>query len=108
MKNIESILDRFGLLILILIVIFLNLPFLSDIYVPTHDTLLYFEYFYFFYNGIFTHNAIPQWMPYEYYGVPAHLYQMDGLTPLSYLMIFLGKSFHVQNVLWLFKWADKY
>jgi len=105
MKNIESILDRFGLLILILIVIFLNLPFLSDIYVPIHDTLLYFEYFYFFYNGIFTHNAIPQWMPYEYYGVPAHLYQMDGLTPLSYLMIFLGKSFHVQNVLWLFKWA---
>ncbi len=94
---------RCDFLILVSYVIFLNAPFFSFSYFPTHDTQFVFQSFYFFYNQLFFDHSIAQWMPFEPFGIPAHLTQLRQLSLMSYATMFGGLLLGVKDVLILFK-----
>ena len=87
----------------ILFCIFLNIPYLNAVIVPRADTLRVFDIFYFFYNDFFYHNTFPQWNPYYLHGITSYLFQIETLTPANYFLMMVGKLFHIQNVLLLYK-----
>ena len=72
-------------------------------FVPLADAMHVFENFYFFYSELFFHGQFAQWMPYGSFGIVSSYYQINSLTPMSYLFFFLGWLFKIKNVLVLFK-----
>ena len=94
---------KYLFLFLVLLVVIISAPTLSDRYIPYHDTLLCFNLFYYFYNHLFFEGTLAQWMPHYAYGLPAAYWQIFALTPASYVAMGLGLLFRVTDVLWLFK-----
>src|SRR3989338_2483931 len=90
-------------IILSLIVILINIPFLQKPSFPRWDTAVVFEIYHFFYNTFYYNGEIARWMPYYSYGMPSAFYQIFTITPLSYLTIFLGRIFQIENVFGMFK-----
>jgi len=72
-------------------------------FVPITDAMHVFENFYFFYSELFFHGQFAQWMPYGSFGTVSSYYQINSLTPMSYLFFLLGWLFKIKNVLILFK-----
>jgi len=94
---------NFEFLTLGFIVLLANAPYLPSTFIPSHDTLYVFTFFYPFYNEWFFHHQIVQWFPYNTYGLPANFYQVWALTPVYYLLVVLGSLFRIEDVLWIFK-----
>ncbi len=102
-NNLKNLIVRLDVAFLVAFLLLINVPFLKDSYFPGHDTKQYFELFYFFYNQLFFHHTLAQWMSFEPFGLAASLRQLQGLDIFSYLSMFLGLVLHVQNVLILYK-----
>lgn len=95
--------QKSDLVILACYLLYLNYPYFNSSYFPAHDTQYVFQIFYFFYNHLFFSHSVAQWMPFEPFGIPAHLTQLRQLTPMSYTVMFGGWLLGVKNVLVLFK-----
>lgn len=102
-EDLIKILQRWDFAILALIVVVINIPYLPDAYVPTHDTMYGFQLFYFFYNNFYFYGEIAQWMPYDSFGLISNHEQLAFLTPFNYLLGFIGAMLRLDNVLLLFK-----
>ncbi len=102
-KTLKEIFWRLDFLTLVLILLLINLPYFRQAYVPTHDTMCAFQFFYFFYNQFAFHHEIAQWMPYDSFGLPSNHEQLSFITPVSYLISLIGYFFHSEDVLFLFK-----
>ncbi|MBW1989943.1 MAG: hypothetical protein JRI97_10415, partial [Deltaproteobacteria bacterium] len=90
-------------LFLLLLLFVLSFPLLFNTTIVMHDTRDAFDIFYSFYNTFFYNSEIMQWFPYGMYGVQSLPYQINILSPESYLIILAGKLFHVENTLFMFK-----
>jgi hypothetical protein len=101
----ENFLARFDLAFLIIFVFLVNSPLFDSSYLPVHDTKSYLELFYFFYNQLFFHHNLAQWMSFEPFGLAASLKQLHALGPFSYLAMFGGLVLRVQDTLILYKWS---
>lgn len=88
---------QWDFLILILLLIAVNIPFVA--FFPLHDGMTIFAMFYHFYNEFFFNSQLAQWSSYDMYGLPSYFAQIVTLTPMSYLMIVVGKYLHITNVL---------
>ncbi len=82
--------------------IIFDLPFLLNLAVPHNDTMHVFQWFAFFYNEIFWHNALPQWIPFGFYGIQSDYFPIL-LGPANYLAGLAGRLFHMGNMYTLFK-----
>jgi len=89
--------------LLLLILFAFNYPFWNSALWPKFDTVSTFEIFHAFYNHFFFHGELALWLPYGTFGIPSNHWQLFCLSPFSYLFGCLGKLFHIQNVLLLFK-----
>lgn len=103
LHRVKSFLPKVDLLFLVFLVIYFNFPCFNSSYFPTHDTQYVFQSFYFFYNHLFSDHTLAQWMPFEPFGISAHLTQLRQLTPISYAVMFGGWVLGAKNVLILFK-----
>ncbi len=103
LKDLTKTLQRWDFAVLALSVVLINLPYLPDVYVPTHDSMYGFQLFYFFYNNFFFHGEIAQWMPYDSFGLLSNHEQLAFLTPFNYLAGLIGAVVRFENVLLLFK-----
>jgi len=102
---IKRIRINYDFFILTLCLWIFNLPLLDPGFIPLQDTFNGFNIFYYFYNHLFFSNQLAQWVPYGVYGMPTGLDQVANLTPLSYLLMFVGYVFRITNVLNLFKFT---
>lgn len=89
--------------LLAILVLLINYPYLKATFVPVHDTMAAFQYFYFFYSELFFHGQIPHWVPYGTFGLQSDHFQLGYLTPFSYFAFLIGLLFKIKNVLFLFK-----
>ncbi len=103
MEKIKEYFKRLDFAILALFVLVINIPYLTNAYVPAHDTMYGFQHFYFFYNTLFFHGQIAQWMPYDSFGLPTNHEQLAFLTPMNYLVMIVGCIFRINEALILFK-----
>lgn len=77
--------------------------FLSEAYLPLHDTGFVFQIFKTAYANFLLAGELPEWLPRGIYGYDRHLQDINGMSPLSYPVMGLGKLFGVLNALFLFK-----
>jgi len=103
LKSIKYGKVNWDFLLLFVGVCLFNWPFLSKEFFPIHDTLEVFTFFHYFYSEWFIRGEIPQWFPHMTYGVPTNFYQFRNITPIYYVFMFLGKIFHIQDAIFLFK-----
>ncbi len=82
--------------------ILFGLPYWLNLAVPYHDTLQVFEWFAFFYNEVFWHNALPQWIPFGFYGIQSD-YFPTHLGPAHFLVGLAGYLLRAENMYVLFK-----
>ncbi|MEL6721688.1 MAG: hypothetical protein AAFP10_00455 [Pseudomonadota bacterium] len=97
--------NKYMLIALLSVIMFLFVFEVSDSVLPGHDTMLVFQYFDFVYSHLHQYKEIPRWLPDSVYGLPAALYQISFLNINKYLVILFGILFDVQNVLLLYKSA---
>jgi len=100
LKRIQLNLD-FGLLALC--VLLFNFWFLGRPFLVVTDAFSGFTLYYFLYNNLFFNNELAQWIPYGAYGLPAAYNQLTSLTPITYVVMFLGCLLRVKNVYLLFQ-----
>lgn len=67
------------------------------------DTIYAFQIFYAFYNNLFYHHELLQWLPFGSYGIQADYWQLSFLTCAQYFTGLLGWTLHIQDVNFLFK-----
>lgn len=67
------------------------------------DTGLNWELFYASYIELIFHNDLAHWFPYGAYGQPNTLHNLMGLSATDYLMMTIGKLFHINNAVVLFQ-----
>ena len=77
----------------------------SSSFIPLHDSLQIYQVFHFAYNSVFYSGKLPEWMPYDEYGMPIDFYRLACLTPPDYLTIYAGGLLHIHNALLMFKIA---
>jgi hypothetical protein len=85
------------------LVVVANLPYLSHLFVPIHDTAQGFMVFHYFYSHLFFTHELPKWTLYYFFGVAAGAGQMCHLTPPLYVCMWLGTWFGIEDALLLFK-----
>jgi hypothetical protein len=78
-------------------------PILNRRIIPVHDTLQALQAFQVFYNELYFHHELAQWLPYGTYGNASVMWQLTGLAPASYLLGLAGWLCGCQDVLLLYK-----
>jgi hypothetical protein len=84
--------------------ILLNLPYLLRPVWPHNDARGNYDAFYFFYNELFQNGELPLWIPFGYWGAPSDLLRL-AISPIAFVVIFLGKTFSAANTLFLYKFS---
>jgi len=82
-----------------------NLWRFSSSFIPLHDSLQIYQIFHFVYRNVFYSGTLPEWMPYNVYGMPIDFYRLVSLTPLDYVTIYIGAMLRIHDALMLFKVA---
>ena len=93
---------RFGLLMLVAVVVLINVPFIIRHYMPGHDSKSVLGVFDYIYSNWLFAGELPHWMVYGLHGLDAAAFQLADLSAASYLVIFCGKLFGVKDSLALF------
>jgi len=93
------------LAIVLVLLVGLNLPYLSDRIIPLHDTFYNFANFHIFYSEFFFHGDLARWYPYGTYGLQSDYEQIISLSPACYLVGLVGKLLQISDALFLFKLA---
>jgi hypothetical protein len=86
------------------VLILLNLSYLLRPVWPHNDARGNYDAFYFFYNELFQNGEFPLWIPFGYWGAPSDLLRL-AISPVAFVVIFLGKTFSVANTLFLYKFS---
>jgi len=102
-EMISKIFCRIDFALLTLFVIISQYPYFSNTFVPAHDSMYGFELFYYFYNNLFFHGEIAQWLPYDTFGLPTNHDQIFGLSFVNYIVMFIGWLLQIKDVLILYK-----
>ncbi len=104
--DISRLKDKPGrdLLLLAACLLLVNLPLLFKYVIPFHDSGVFYRMFYFYYNDVFYHGEIPQWLPFGFYGFPSG-YFSSFISPAAWLMGLVGLVFRVSDTLLLFSLA---
>ena len=93
---------RFGLLLLVAVVVLVNLPFITRHCMPGHDSRQVLGFFDYTYSNWLFAGELPGWMVYGLHGLDAAVYHISVLSTASYLALFLGKLFWLQDSLTVF------
>jgi hypothetical protein len=92
-------------LVLLLLLIVNHLPIFQRQVVPVDDGMYIFHIFHYNYSEFLFCGDIARWLPYGMYGVPSAFDQLICLSPMCYLVGFLGALAGSRNVVLLFKIA---
>ncbi len=95
----SSVLPRIDLLVLTVIVVMLNAPYLGGRFMPDHDTRSLLGFLDYFYSNYLHFGELPRWMVYGLYGLDASAYQVGNLSVGGFLAVFLGKILGVNDSL---------
>ena len=93
---------RFGLLMLVAVVVLINLPFITRHYIPGHDSKVALAVFDYMYSNWVFADELPHWMVYGFHGLDAAAFQIAFMSAASYLSFFGGKYLGVNDSLTLF------
>ena len=85
-----------------IILICLNIVYWLYSIVPVHDNLLALQVFHVYYREFLLNGELPQWLPYNFYGLPSDFFLLLVLSPAQYFALIFGKLFHIQNTFYLF------
>ena len=87
-----------------MLVIITNLPFLSQVIIPVHDSRLKFQVFSYFYDELVHNGDLAHWIP-GLYGMQTDLWEWMELSFVHYFSGAIGAVLGISNKLTLFKAA---
>jgi len=104
-RGLRGILGRiiFGPAGLLLLLVLVNLPYLSPSFVPIHDTVQVFQGFHYFYSHFYQTGELPRWCAQGTFGTPSVFWRLVFFTPASYACMVAGRLLGVEDALLLFK-----
>jgi hypothetical protein len=91
--------------VLLLLLILNHLPIFQRQVVPVDDGMYIFHIFHYNYSEFLFSGELARWLPYGMYGVPSAFDQLICLSPMCYLVGFVGAVVGTRNVVLLFKIA---